>query len=298
MSTEHEDVRRLLDACRPGSEDLGLPEMRPLAERLEHDPATRELYERTQQFDSVIKAAMFGVDVPDGLDDRILAALSEGQTALDDGESGVIARAVETAAAAESVLEQEANALPASGWWRYAGGRKAVAAVLSVAAVAVIFAFALVFRPGDSDSITADRIYVCAEQWATDVNHEKWRPTRLPVRQHPLSRYVRSPVRRWQTINGRAHWAQVVCYDLTASRSERVHLFVVRVEGSVPLPDLPPQEPRQKTQGWCIGCWQEDGTVYALVAHNVQLYERMTQGTPRFAQAARPSRFLPRPPFS
>ena len=65
-----------IDACRPGSDDLRMPEMAHLAKRVAEDPKTCGEYERAQRLDATIGKVFQDVPVPDGLSARLLASLA------------------------------------------------------------------------------------------------------------------------------------------------------------------------------------------------------------------------------
>jgi hypothetical protein len=67
------DLREAMDACRPRSDDLRLPDLAPLAERLASDSASRRLFDRLQRLDRRISTTALDVSVPAGLAERILA---------------------------------------------------------------------------------------------------------------------------------------------------------------------------------------------------------------------------------
>jgi hypothetical protein len=69
-------LREQLDACRAGTDDLALPALGALAAAIEEDPAVASELAAVHQFDRAIEAALYDVAVPDGLADRLLAALS------------------------------------------------------------------------------------------------------------------------------------------------------------------------------------------------------------------------------
>ena len=49
---DHRKLDEMIDACRPGSDDIGLPELSPLADRIEGDPDLDDRYGRTQRLDA------------------------------------------------------------------------------------------------------------------------------------------------------------------------------------------------------------------------------------------------------
>jgi hypothetical protein len=78
---DHRKLDEMIDACRPGSEDIGLPGLSPLADRIEGDPDLHDRYQRTQRLDARLVRAIDDVAVPAGLRERILARLDSEQAA-------------------------------------------------------------------------------------------------------------------------------------------------------------------------------------------------------------------------
>jgi hypothetical protein len=68
-------LREQLDACRPGSGDLALPELAELAAAVKQDRAVTAELDRSQRFDAAAKAALDDLPVPTGLLGRLLAAI-------------------------------------------------------------------------------------------------------------------------------------------------------------------------------------------------------------------------------
>ena len=71
-----------LDAVRPGSDDLSLPEMAGLGDALTNDPALAAEYRRRQAWDRAVAVSMHDVAVPEGAKERLLERLAaSGQLA-------------------------------------------------------------------------------------------------------------------------------------------------------------------------------------------------------------------------
>jgi len=70
-----------LDAVRPGSDDLSLPEMAGLGDALANDPALAAEHRRRQSWDRAVIASMHDVPVPAGAKERLLARLSAAAVA-------------------------------------------------------------------------------------------------------------------------------------------------------------------------------------------------------------------------
>ncbi len=59
-------LHELLDACRPGSDDLAQPEMAAVRAELEANPTARRHAGRVEQFDRNVAAALHDVPLPEG----------------------------------------------------------------------------------------------------------------------------------------------------------------------------------------------------------------------------------------
>jgi hypothetical protein len=106
--TERE-IQQAMDVCRPDSEDLQQPEMAALAEAIRSDPEVRRRYERSQRFDVAVTGMFRDVPVPEGLENRLLAAIeSAGTVPLETGplETGPLETGpLETATASDDCLD-------------------------------------------------------------------------------------------------------------------------------------------------------------------------------------------------
>src|SRR5262245_49923672 len=71
--TDWQRIREQVDACRPDSQDLNDPELRDAADAIECDERARRLFESSQRLDSKVRRAMRDVEVPNGLEQRLLA---------------------------------------------------------------------------------------------------------------------------------------------------------------------------------------------------------------------------------
>lgn len=70
-------LREQLDAVRPDSDDLRDPQLQEAARAVEESPQWQQTFERQEQFDRQVATAMQAVDVPEGLQSRLLEALAE-----------------------------------------------------------------------------------------------------------------------------------------------------------------------------------------------------------------------------
>ena len=104
-------LNEAIDACRPGSDDASQPEMRALAEAIDHDEQTRRHYNQCQQLDASIGRVMREpIEPPAGLADRLLAAIQENATQENTTKTNGIAAAVEPL-----LTDDTADIAPAKG---------------------------------------------------------------------------------------------------------------------------------------------------------------------------------------
>ena len=146
MHNEQEQIRELLEAFRPGLDHLQSPEFQLLAERLAGDQRLQEQFERSQRLDGAVSAAMQDVQVPEGLADRLLDAVTV-QPASD---------ALGTDASSE---------LPRRNWRRW----QWLSAAAIVAGLAAILGYALIAN--QPEPITPRQLARQALQWTDPVAH-------------------------------------------------------------------------------------------------------------------------------
>ena len=80
-----EELRKLMDCCQPVGQDKGPdeaaePEMAALYQTLAENPQARDQFQAIQAWDSAIGRAMRNVPVPEGLVDRLMAALGQSES--------------------------------------------------------------------------------------------------------------------------------------------------------------------------------------------------------------------------
>ena len=69
------ELHKMIDACRPGSEDVHDADMQPLAEAIASDEEVGRAYHATQRADATIARAFRAVSPPEGLAARLLEPL-------------------------------------------------------------------------------------------------------------------------------------------------------------------------------------------------------------------------------
>lgn len=249
---EHRNVHQMIDACRPGSRDIDLSEMSPLADQMIADPELHHRYLRTQQLDARLAGAIDEVSVPDGLRERILARLRESP-----GSTAPIPP-VGTAARAE----------PSRRRW--------LIAIAAVAASLLLLAGGYAFWPRPVP-LTYDRLLDLSSQWYEQLQDKPGWQSLAPgaeIRDFPLAEGIRARPLRWADMSSLV--GQPACaYDLPIAGNSRAALFVIPADRRIAGSTLP-FNPASSTGGLMIGCWQSREFVYVLVVEGNELnYRRM-----------------------
>lgn len=271
-----------VDACRPDSNDLALPELAGLAAAVDRDSALVAHLRKSQQVDQIIGLAVRQVPVPSGLQQRLLARLAASSAAEmllregsqeavpSGGKSGVPSEAVipypvelGTRAAEASVSREWLPRRAALQRWVVCGGSLALVGLLC-----------WLTGPGFRFHSQAD-VARQASVWLQRIDHTRWTGSGFPTRDFPWPAACRAVLYRWQPVADRAGVPPAVCFDLGPTRRP-AHLFVCRVEGLVHLPGQPPAESRASLQGWQVGGWYDQGYVYVLAVRGEPLNYRET----------------------
>jgi hypothetical protein len=240
MTSRH--LHELIDACRPGHEDVGLPEFRELAREMSQDPKLQRLFERSQQLDAAIQAAFHAVKPPAGLANRLLEAIETASS-----EEGDAAPAIATAELRVEPAQRRSRRSFAA--WVGAASLAAVAAVIAIW-------FRLPDPMPDSDHDIAELV----DRWNADLDETSWQTiANIPSQEFPTWRHLDlRGVARWQWVSKR----QSVCYDFQGSDGT-VRLFVMNPTGAVELLTAPPNG-YPSPNGWHVGAWQAKGRIYYL----------------------------------
>jgi hypothetical protein len=262
------EIRDAMESCRPGSDDLNLPEMSPLAEALAADPELRGTFSRIERLDRQITAATRDLPVPGGLAERILARLpvqaasdeaSHQKQDADQAAIPAIATALDSAkvnAAADDPNAVSPLPLPLT---RRRISRRAwsLAAVGTCALVAA--AFFAVLRP--QTPLSADDLIAQSGDWAAQIwDRATW--STIGSAKYPFSAAVRAQALAWTDVSSIVG-KDAIAYDISIG-GHRAVLFVIPSNDPV-ANSAPPAEPQSSTGGQMIGCWQTGGMVYVLV---------------------------------
>jgi hypothetical protein len=247
------ELRKLMDCCRPDSEDLAEPEMSALAKSLDQDPGAREELMAIQAWDAKITSAMRDVPVPTGLADRLLEATAQAERKTADEVDSQVNDETEGPIA-------EPARMPAGRWRKiWAAG---VAASLVAAAVLVAF---VAWYAGWRDNLTSAQVAEWARQWSQDLDLARWERNEAFPQAYPVEGSLRiQPVawQRFQALND----SQAVAYLLNVppDRSS-AYLLVIRTHKGRQLPGFPSSRPDSTTGNLCVGVWKSNGCLYALV---------------------------------
>jgi len=255
-----EDPRiwELIEACRPGSDDLEDPLLAPLAEQLAANPELADLFERLQHLDASLAEAFRDVPLPDGLEDGIttrLAAVRNGRKASTEDQPALETPAGEPVAQAAEP--------------RRRFSRRRLLAAGAVAAVAASLVLAIVVPGRGPPVLDRDEVLKAAKaDFENRIDQGQSFGNGKPPADYPLSRDIdprRVPQIRWRSISGFLD-CRGVAYDLSLGRPgvPRATLYVIRA--TVPdLDSVPPSRPSSETGGRSVAAWQADDLLYVLV---------------------------------
>lgn len=247
MSSNESNLNEAIDACRPGGEDLGLPEMSDLAARIDEDVETRRLFSRCQQLDSSIGKVFDEVDVPDDLCTKLLSQFSEPTK---EPEKKSIAPKVERPAKRET-----------SRKWLRVGVGGAITASLMVVVIT-----AAILLPG-SNRISSELLYEESLFWHQKIVAKSFdaKMNSAPIDEYPLSDVVMVPPTGWQKI-GTKYDSDAIVYDLRSNSGQATAaLVVVRSDTRFAVGRILSSDPGSTTRGISLGASQKDGLLYILI---------------------------------
>ena len=224
------ELHELMHCCRPDLSDLTEDEARALSEAFAQDEQLRGQFEAEQSWDSAIARAMHDVPVPDGLADRLLAAV------------------------------QADASTPAHSRLRFL--RSPLAAV--VLAAAAVLLLALWLAPW-RDNLTAVQMADICRTRVDELDPEAWRRLDRPVAEYPLDPIVRLDVVGYQACSAIKGWPAVVYRAELPPDHGNAYLFVIHTRQGRKLATVPPTVPDSSTGPYCIGVWKSNDCLYVLV---------------------------------
>ena len=250
-------IREQMDACRPDSDDLHLPDhaadLAALHGSLRDSAEVRGDCERIQRNDRIIRSAMQDVSLPAGLEAKLLAAVQAAQTVPLTG--------LEQAVRAASTTTENPVALPpasASRRWFL----KVAAGVATTAALAVIGFMALQSFHRTEEPISTDQLASQAEEWLRSVN-----PTTMEAISSAPSNYpsdiVLGKVDRVGTVS--ASHGRITAYLVKNPANGAIaRLLVIPTTRVYPVGTLPLSNIPGVSGGWQVRAWQRGGVLYVI----------------------------------
>jgi hypothetical protein len=244
-------ISEQIDACRPDSDDLHLPEhaadLAELHGSLRENGEVRSDCERIQRNDRLIRSAMQDVSLPAGLEAKLLAAVQAAQVVPLAG----VEQAVREDARAGDTLAVPVPAKASRRWIMKA----AVGLGAAAATIAAIFGF-LNQKPTDQQ-ITKDQLATQVEEWLRKADARTMTPpTKAALTTFP-TRTVVGKVDRFRSISG-----GITAYSVARGAS-RATLLVVPTTKAYPVGSLPFTK-LGVSGGWQVGAWQKDGILYVI----------------------------------
>jgi len=265
------DLLAAIDACRPGESELDDPALCDVVRRLEHDAEAQRLRERVASADRRLQAALYAVEPPAGMSERLLAKLAaNSRVEIDEAETTVT----------EPPLAEVAPA-------NRAPMRRRVFIAGSLAATAAAVLVAINLWPKPPDPWAADQVLEAAIGLYTRGARAPARPIGEHPSDYPPSRdLVKLPsATQWWWLVDALVDSDAVVYEMELGRGgPRGWLIAVSPPGSVTgLPDAAPSLPATPTtQGVCAGAWREGDLVYVLVVeggpNEYQLFLKSSRG--------------------
>jgi hypothetical protein len=269
MAMVDQEIKRAIEACRPGSDDVSLPEMSQLAEAVGSDADLRELLERSQRCDAAIGAAFRDVPVPDGLSERLLAAV--GQTEPQVSKSP--APAITSEPANGDSAEPDVGAVRPRSRYR----RLHITAGLATAlALSVLVTVVVIHHSGNNEPVANDQLRQDVSAWESQVVRRGWKKdfTEPKLDERPLASAINAVPQRWCQIKTQYDQSTIV-YDL-APGERMAFLFCMHVKTrDSKLPKAPPVKPYATTGRMCIGAWRCGDLVYVLAVEGEARYNRL-----------------------
>jgi hypothetical protein len=258
-----DQLRQQIDACRPGSDDLHLPELAELKAAVASSGEVAAELDRTQRFDQNVTSALYDVPVPAGLLDQLLTsaaspvALAGIEQAIDEGSSA--APAADAPQAATSV----ANGTRRTWLWR--------AASIALTAAAVL-ALGVFFSQGKPREVTAQQLAADISNWfdlaapGSTALDSGWTKGGALQPGYPLDSAIRGRPKAWRSFKTPAGEAAVV-YELLAPEGSRALLFVVTPRANYRVARSPSVVMLSGTTGDLKAtAWQRpNGQLYVLV---------------------------------
>ncbi|MBC7854151.1 MAG: hypothetical protein IAF94_12015 [Pirellulaceae bacterium] len=244
-------IREQMDACRPDSDDLHLPEhaadLAELQAGLRESVDVRTQWERSQQDSRIIRGAMQDVSLPSGLEGRLLAAAHAAQAVPLAGVEQAVRE--ETPAGDHPVVSTPAKT-----------NRRLVIRVTVglIAASVLVGVFAVQSWPQKEQQVSKDQLASQVDEWLRTVDVRTMvKPTKA----------MRPPGGVLGTVVGSSSIAssqgKVTAYSVSL-RGSNATLLVIPTSQQYPVNSMPFTKVSGISGGWLVGAWQKDGVLYVI----------------------------------
>jgi len=237
---ERPTIREQIDACRPDSDDLHLPEhaadLAELTAGLRENGPVRAQFVLSQQVDRVVRGAMQDVSLPAALEARLLAAVQ--------AESAPVENPVILAPTATN-----------RRWFlKIAGSLTATAALVLVGFIALNS-----FQPAEQP-ITKDQLASQVQDWLASVDAS---PMVRPTKTIPTPGGVLGKVIGSCTFSSSQGTVTAYLVDLKI-KGVSATLLAIPTSQQYPVNAMPYTKVSGMSGGWVVGAWQKDGILYVI----------------------------------
>jgi hypothetical protein len=251
------ELNEAMDACRPQSNDLQLPELQPLAEALERDSQLRHNFQQRQLLDQRLAEGLQRVALPASRRARLLAAARAG-------------------ASGEPAIPEVVPAPTRSKKLTHAQRRRRflTVAAIGLTALSLLLLATLAYHWSNPWRAVGPQQLArwTMQDWAPQPRG--WKPMNELTRaqRQSISRNLRVHPARWQPLVTHLD-EQALIFDLPGNR-KATRLYVLDAgRRARRLPTGPPQQPQTSYEGQLFAAWQESNHVYVLaVAGSTQHY--------------------------
>ncbi len=255
-------IRELIDACRPGSQDLVTGDMQELKDLLDNDARSRAWYEKTQANDAAIRQALHQVNVPADLASRLMARLTP---ALEKSQADTSSRLDEDEVRVPlSTTDDDSrvqNRVKNRGWsrrrWLVAG------AAASAAAIGGLLLLPKLLTP----TMNASELIGEAPKWIEQLD-ETWNEDRSAAPpDYPFSTHLSVGFSGWQRcVTTLDDYGTAYRLSSRYNLGKSAVLFVTAHPHRIKdVTATPPANPLSDTAGQASGLWREKDRLYVLV---------------------------------
>lgn len=260
--------RESLDACRPGHDDLSLPELAALREALAGDAALAAQLDRITRFDRQLAAALHDVPLPPGLAERILARC---ETFASEPSS------IEGVVAPCSAPTPRPGALQS-----FVNDRRRLLRSLAATAAGLLGGcLAWRYWPRAARVVPPHEIAASLDRWLAQAGLPPgpgWKPPdSLPPGCLPPA--IHTPAQAWKRFRTPQGWT-VLAVELVPPGQPRATLLIVESSARFEVPSRP-YLLLSTSMARTAAAWASQGTLFVLVVEQ--------GGKPRLDQFVRPS---------